>query len=343
MSILAFVIYPTGEPYTKEIFRRMYKEYEVTDIIRCRTSSPEVFRQKMTYMYQNIAPSKMAKASAKIAAQGRSSSFLIAIVKGYKGDNGNFKKGVRKYSGLNCIHSADNPDSVMEHIEWLLGKDMIDKIDFEGKKEIDLETVFDFLYWDFKECGYSSNVGKIYTKLQNIFKGLEHERINYAVVNIGPTVEDYVFKLNKDIEIVCSDRTRAVDVLGAKFLHKPGMKKPHESTYLVNVGNRKVKLDFSLSVFIPRRWRDHILATRVFSDEGFYVPLDRDRYWLTMFERVLYKPRKWKDSVQHKYGNGAKKNDLIHWGINMGIHDQIRKNSTLEQCQLALKKYMRSL
>ncbi|GAG77722.1 unnamed protein product, partial [marine sediment metagenome] len=162
MSILAFVIYPTGEPYTREILRRMYEEYEVTDIIRCRTSNSAVFRRKMTHMYQNIAPSKMAKANAKISAQGESSSFLIAIVKGRKGDNGNFKKGVREYSGLNCIHSADNPDSVIKHIEWLLCKDMVDKINFDGQKEIDLETVFDFMYWEFKEYGDMFYIGSYY-------------------------------------------------------------------------------------------------------------------------------------------------------------------------------------
>jgi hypothetical protein len=342
MSILGFVIYPTGEPYTKEIFKRMCEEYVVTDVIRCRTSNPAVFRQKMTYMYQNIAPSKMAKANAKIAAQGDSSSFLLAIVKGYKGDNGDFKKGIRKYSGLNCIHSADNPDSVMDHIKWLLGEDMIDKINFEDKKEIDIDKLFDFMYWDFKTCGKILRNEK-YDSIFTAFMNLTLNDIAYAVVNFGVTVNENVYTHNKDIEIVCSDRTRAIDILGATFLHKTSMKNPHEGSYLIRTVDRKIKLDFSLSVMIPIEWRNKILATRVLGNEGLYTPQDRDTYWLTMFERTVYKPRKRKPSMQHRYADGAKWNDLVTWGINMGIHDQIRKHTPLEDCQKAVKRYMKEL
>lgn len=342
MATLAFLIYPTGELHTRHVLSWIGEAFQIVDVIRCRTTTRNVFREKMFHMYQEIGPSKLAKARAKIMAQGESTSFLVVIVEGDKQNIRKTKTKVRHTIGCNCVHSADNPNSVMEHIEWLLGKHLLKLVNFDGEKKIDLDTVYDFSYWDFRECGGKLHDGT-FKDLIGIFQKLEDNRINYAVANMGVTVEENVYKHNKDIEIVCSDRTRAIDALGATFIYKPGMKKPHESTYLVLVDGRKVKLDFALSVFIPKKWRDHVLATRVLSDEGFYVPLDGDRYWLTMFERVIYKPRKRKPSVQHKYAEGAKWDDLVLWGINMGIHDQIRKDTLLEDCQKVVRKYMKGL
>ncbi len=344
MSLFAFLIFPTGEKHMRYILEETQKTFRVIDIIRHRTMTLKAFKDKMVYMYKNIDPSKLHKAMAKIAAQGFSSSFVVIVVDGDKNNIRPLKRKIRQYTGCNCIHTADNPVSANEHLEWLLGPSYRYTGD-EKAMEIPLDWVFDFSCSKFGKVGVcpGSRKGEFKDAIdpfQEIFWVLDSNGISYAVVQMGLSVRDNVYKHNKDIEIICSDRTRAIDVLGAGFLVKPGMKQPHKGTYLVRVKGRKVKLDFSLSVFVPENWRNRVLATRRMNPkDGIYVPQDQDTYWLTMFERVIYKPRKFRVGTP-KYAEEATWEELVKWGINMGLHPQIRLKTELEGCQKAVREYM---
>ena len=338
MSMFGFLIFPTGEKYTRFIFEEIMKDFKITGIFRHRTIPPSDFKDIIVRMYRDIDPSKLDKAMAKIAAQGESTSFLWVTAKGHKDNIRPTKRRIRFHVGLNCLHTADNPESTVVHTGHLLGMVPLPT----EEKQVNLEHVFDFSCDQFDVVCGRQRLGDRFFDLKHIFNELQINNINYAVVQMaGVSIRKNTYEQNKDIEIVCSDRTRAIDVLGAKFLVKPGMKQPHKGTYLVRIGEdgRKIKLDFSLSVFLPEKWRNRILATKQMGEEGIYLPQDQDTYWATMFERVIYKPRKFQVGAP-KYAKGAEWEDLVRWGINMGLHPQIRLKTDLEGCQDAVIEYV---
>jgi hypothetical protein len=337
MSEFGFLIFPTGEKYIRFILKTIQEKFTITDIFRRRTMNEYGFEMIMTKMYRDIAPAKLEKAISKIKAQGYSTSFLWILVEGHKDNIRPTKRKIRFATGLNCVHTSDNPPSTKEHTKLLVGEVELSK----APKKLNLDHVFDFSCRQFIPVG-ADHFGNRYAGPWGIFNVLSDWDLNYVVVQFGVSIDKNVFEHNKDIEIICSDRTRAIDRLGADYAKK-NVEQPHKGAYLVYTRDlKKIKIDFSLSVFLPERWRNKILATKRSGHRGYYAPTDEDIYWVTMWERVIYKPRKFRVGTP-KFAEGATWEKLVRWGIDMGLHPQIRLKSSLQECQDAVREYMNRL
>jgi hypothetical protein len=340
MELLSFMILQTGEHKTREILERLCHEYQVVDVIRQRTMSREDFHRDIMHIYTDIAPATRETIEAKIAAQSDETSFLVVVCRGAFKKNKPIKTELRNLAGVNCIHSSDGTESTAEHLKYLFGtsKEEIRTYMKIGWRTFSFDRVYDFLYYEFKttkptQPGY-------FPVLYEVFSRLHRAGIAYVVLNVGAPLQHTIFA-KKDIEFIALNRVGMVDVLGAVFYHKNGMRIPHESTHLIEIGDRKVKVDFCMGVYVPKKWVKHILATRVMGPDGYYEPRDLDRYWLTVYERTVLKPNKFKDDTRYK--EGARWEDLMLWGNRLGAYPKLAGKNGIEDCKNAVEEYIGGL
>jgi len=334
MELIAFMIFQSGEMFTRGILKRVCNLYDLVSIIRRRTDDKQEFSQKVRHLYEHLDPSKKESVQAKILAQGNNTSLLIIICKGDKANNKLLKEKVRLLVGHNCIHSFDSEKAVVYMLKYLLSMNDLEIDNFRHMKGKDgvRQDVHDFLHKDFIVVGEQKS--KEYFKLDYFYKELVVENMSSTIMNIGPKVSVNI-EAGKDIDIITSNRTRLVDRLGAVY-------RKGESVYHVTINNMLVKVDFSMSVDIPIKWRNHILTTKVWNaEEGFYQPQDVDIFWLHVYDRTILKPHKFK--ADKRYGKGAKHKDLIAMGKWLGITPTIKEKDKVGVCAEAANQYLKKI
>ena len=108
-----------------------------------------------------------------------------------------------------------------------------------------------------------------------------------------------------DIDILCYDKMKIVDIIGGISLHHNF----NRSNYYVDLGTRRIRVDIRYigDGYYCRKWEEKLLERRVLSEMGFYVLDTEDYFYSLLYHALIQKPR-----LSSKYCE--KLNAMVHSG-----------------------------
>lgn len=133
------------------------------------------------------------------------------------------------------------------------------------------------------------------SKLDYLLSNLNN-KCNYIILRGWEGLLEEEFEnVTGDIDILCDDRQKVIEVLGAKRIHNSS----HRDNYLVNCGETQIQFDIRYvgDDYYCKEWQKNMLQTRVF-EKNFYV-MDRCNYFYSLIYHILVHKRAFK----YKYDN----------------------------------------
>ena len=332
-NLVSIIIWQSGEPYIEYIISQLFNQYKVIKMYRFKTDSQSSFFEKMSYIYQEIDPSNAKKVHPKIRSQNDSTSFLLIVCRGDSSKNLVFKNKIRKFTGLNCLHTSDSTHTTLLTLKYLLGKNHPDVHEFitSPSTEINYSSIQNFSSEKF-EC-IETNNRVVFSSISEAFRKLNSDNHNYVVIDFIDSLKD--LRPKSDLEILTTDIAKTVDILNLDY---------HKSTtvYKLRINGVEIKLDFYYSISLPLFWTNHILANKSRSINGYYEARDVDKFWVTIYDRSILKPYKFKN--EDRYANGGIGwASLIEWGNNIGIYPRFKGTESILFYKYYLKKYLKKI
>ena len=325
-----FIIWKKARDKTDNILSDLRKKFELLEVYEVNWSS-EFFSDNMSRFYGVNLPPGAFKAD-----QHDFGPFLLCIIEDKNPKYGNrdtaegethlnintfdAKQTYRTWTGGgNHIHASNTPEESEHDLVLLLGKNLKDVRDSLSKK------------WDGKIKNINSDLvgSKGWKNTSDLFYVL-NATINYLVLRNFENISDLNTSVrDSDIDILTNQIAQIRFVTNAKKI----LEEKNQEFHLVKIANKDVLLHVGEQYYDPK-WASDMLDRKVLSQQGCYIPNDKDHFYSLLYRALVQKPNIPEDYIDKLLGLSSK----------LKISNLSRKNfSTCNVVIEILDEYMRKM